>query len=109
VRTLLDKECSYFACVGTYSEKLHDAIDDFFYQYNEERGIERSDLVTTYHHNESTEDVIAYFVHGTELRCKPNGCLVAVLGDTLEDEEMGDFIKKHECKPMEGSEPTQQV
>jgi hypothetical protein len=97
IRFLLDKGCSYFVCVGTYSESLHDAIDDFFYQYNEELGIERSrDIVTTYHTNETTEDVIAYFVHGTELRRKENGCLVAILDDSPEDQEIRNFIKNHE-------------
>lgn len=100
VRYLLEKGSSYFVCVGAYSERLHDAIDDFFYLYNEEKGIERSDLVTTYHHNESTEDIIAYFVHGTELRLKPNGGLIAILGDTPEDQEIRDFLKKSECKPL---------
>lgn len=105
IRTLLDRGCSYFACVGTYSEDLHDAIDDFYYRYNEAQGVERSDLVTTYHHNESIDDVIAYFVHGTELRCRKNGCLVAVLDGAPEDQEIEDFIKKYECKPMEGADP----
>lgn len=103
VQYLLEKGSSYFVCVGTYSESLHDAIDEFYYLYNEERGLEGTDLVTTYHYNESTEDVIAYFVHGTELRCKPNGGLVAILGDTPKDQEILNFIKKRECEPLERS------
>src|SRR3954468_20386621 len=69
IRFLLDRGCSYFACVGTYSEDLHDAIDDLFYQRNNELGVQKNrDIVTTYHVGEPTEDVVAYFVHGTELR-----------------------------------------
>jgi len=100
IRFLLENRCSYFACVGNYSERLHDAIDEFLYQYDEEIGSQLSrDIVTTYHNNESTEDVIAYFVHGTELR-SANGCLVAILDDSLlEDQGIMNFIKTHEAQP----------
>lgn len=95
IRLLLDNGTSYFACIGKYSESLHDEIDDFLYKYDEELGVERSlNIVTTYHDDESVEDIFSYFVYGTELRCE-HGCLVAILGDFPEDIEMSDYVKSH--------------
>lgn len=93
VRLLLDRGVSYLLCMGEYAECLHDEIDEFLYLYDEELGAVRSvDIVTSYHTDESVEDVFAYFVHGTELRQK-NCCLVAILGNSAEDMKIEDFVK----------------
>ncbi len=88
VRFLLDRGCTYFVCAGVYSEELHDAVDDFLYQYDDELGVEKSiGVVTTYHADESIEDVVNFFVHSTVIWDKAKGCMVAIL-DASDSEEM---------------------
>ena len=90
IRLFLERGCTYFVCAGEYSEALHDAIDDFLYQHDDEFGVEKSkDIVTTYHADESVEDVVNFFVYSTEIRDKNNGYLVAVLDeDAIFDAEI---------------------
>lgn len=80
VRFLIDKGCTHIVCAGVYSEALHDAIDDCLYEYDDETGVEKSrEIVTTYHPNESIEDVVNFFVHSTDIKDKDNGYLLAIL------------------------------
>lgn len=82
IRFFLERRCTHFVCAGEYSEALHDAIDDFLYQYDEQLGSEISkEIVTTYHADESIDDVVDFFVRSTEIRDKKNGYLIAVLDE----------------------------
>lgn len=96
IKLLLDKGATYFVCVGTFSEKLHDEIDELMYQYDDEHGTEHSiNMVTTYHADDTLEEVVDYCVYATELRDKDKGCILAVLDETSEkDENMEILLKK---------------
>jgi hypothetical protein len=96
IKTLLNKGTTYFVCVGAYSEKLHDEIDELLYQYDDDRGTKESvNIVTTYHANETVEEAVDYCVYSTELRDKDNGCILAILDDdSIEDREIKEFLEK---------------
>ena len=96
IKTLLDKGTMYFVCVGTYSEKLHDEIDDLLYRYDDKRRSKWSvKIVTTYHANDTVEEAIDYCVYATELWDKDNGCILAILTDnSVEDREVKEFLEK---------------
>ncbi len=51
-----------------------------FISIDDELGVEKSiGVVTTYHADESIEDVINFFVHSTVILDKVKGCMVAIL------------------------------
>lgn len=82
IKLLLAKGAKTFVCIGGYSESLHDEIDEIIYEYDEERKIsEVSEIITTYHDDESVDDAVNYFVHGTEIPEAESGGLLAILGD----------------------------
>jgi hypothetical protein len=93
IKLLLAKGAKTFVCIGDYSESLHDEIDEIIYEYDEERNVsETSEIITTYHDDESIDDVVNYFVHGTEIPGGKNGGLLALIG--VGDEEVEDWLKK---------------
>ena len=94
IKLLLDKGATYFVCVGEFSEKLHDEVDELMYQYDDEHGTEYSiNIVTTYHADDTLEEVVDYCVYAAEL--KGNGCILAVLDESSEeDQNMQVFFKK---------------
>jgi hypothetical protein len=96
IKFLLDKGTTYFVCIGSFSEKLHDEIDELMYQYDDEQGTERSiNIVTTYHADDTLEEVVDYCVYATELKDKDNGCILAILDESSEeDQNMEAFLKK---------------
>jgi hypothetical protein len=54
VEQLLSAGCRYFVCYGGESESLHDQIDDLVV------AIAAAGVTTTYHDDESVEDVISF-------------------------------------------------
>ena len=96
IEFLLDKGATYFVCVGAFSEKLHDEIDELMYQYDDEHGTERCiNMVTTYHADDTLEEVVDYCVYATELRDKDRGCILAIMDESSEeDENMSALLKK---------------
>lgn len=96
IEFLLDKGATYFVCVGAFSEKLHDEIDELVYQYDDKHGTERSiNMVTTYHADDTLEEVVDYCVYATELRDKDGGCILAIMDESSEeDENMRALLKK---------------
>lgn len=80
VKFLLVRGARAFVCLGSYSEQLHDEIDEIIYEYDEEHDVEiATGILTTYHADESIEDVVNYFVYGTELPSSENGGLLAIV------------------------------
>lgn len=77
VKNLLAKGCRYFVCTGTYGEKLHDFIDDIVV-YKEDQTI-----VTTWHDDETPEDIVYFFVNLTDIWEEKRGGLVAVLDESI--------------------------
>jgi len=57
ISKLLQAGCRYFVCFGNNSESIHDLIDDCIVDGDYEG------VVTTFHDNESEEDVLSYFLH----------------------------------------------
>lgn len=96
IKFLLEKGANYFVCVGSFSEDLHDAIDDFLYRYDEEHDSTLGvNTITTYHVNESYGDIIDFFVFATEIKDKKYGCLLAIFGNnTEENNELMEALKK---------------
>ncbi len=91
---LLDKGCSYFVCVGTYAEQLHDFVDDLVL---EQEGLLKnkpySHVMTTYHDDESLDDVINFFINATEIWDTTNGGLIAILDDMItEDRKIKSYL-----------------
>ncbi len=93
IKLLLAKGAKTFVCIGDYSESLHDEIDEIIYEYDEERNISAaSEIITTYHDDESVEDAVNYFVHGTEISEVEVGGLLALIGDG--DQEVEECLRK---------------
>ena len=93
IKLLLTKGAKTFVCIGDYSESLHDEIDEIIYKYDEERNIsEASEIITTYHDDESVDDAVSYFVHGTEIPEIKAGGLLALIG--VGDQEVEECLKK---------------
>lgn len=63
-------------CVGEDSEELHDILDGFFEM--DESVVDC--VVTTYHDDESIEDVANLFLHGVVLYNVKNTCFLVVAG-----------------------------
>ena len=78
VNFYLSKGAKYFVCIGSFSESLHDEIDELIYQYDDEQGSNISSyVVTTYH--ESIEDAVDYAIFATQLDSSNDECIIAVL------------------------------
>ena len=70
---LINKGCIYFVCVGQYAEFIHDRIDDIIVYEN------KLDVMTTYHIDQSFEEVAYFFINLTELSVHEGTCFVAFL------------------------------
>lgn len=78
--TLLEKGAKYFACIGEFSERLHDQIDDFIYQFEEScRDGSSLGIVTTYHSNDTIEEAIDYCLYGIPYEDTKSKYILAVL------------------------------
>ena len=95
VRNLLLKGTRNFVCLGRFSEQLHDEIDELIYQFDDENGSElATNILTTYHSDESIEDGVNYYVCGTQFKDKTSSCLLAILNeDSAEDREVKSFLE----------------
>lgn len=101
IKLLLAKGVKTFVCIGYYSESLHDEIDEIIYEYAEEHDISAaSEIITTYHDDEPVDDVVNYFVHGTEIPETESGGLLAILGDG--DKEVEASLKKAQFDVTKG-------
>jgi diadenosine tetraphosphatase ApaH/serine/threonine PP2A family protein phosphatase len=89
IKRLIEKGCRYFVCSGLYAEELHDLIDEIIV-YEERREI---DVVTTFHEDETPEEVVNFFVNTTDVWEKKHGGLVAILDVTSpEDRLIKEFL-----------------
>lgn len=92
IKFLLARGTKTFVCLGDYSEQLHDEIDEIIYEYDEERGTDvATKVLTTYHADETIDDAVNYFVHGTELPDPRIGGLLALIG--ARDYEVKRFLE----------------
>ncbi|MBB4820190.1 hypothetical protein HNP29_003583 [Pseudomonas alcaligenes] len=97
VNMLLEKGAKSFVCVGSYSEGLHDEIDRILYERCECSHVEEVlTVTTTYHDDESVDDVVSYFIYGTSIPNARSGGLLAVVGEG--DREVKDCLSKHVVK-----------
>ena len=93
IEVLLKKGCSHIVCAGSYAEQLHDLIDDIVEDSSDLFDDRPYDVVlTTYHDDDSAQDVAEFFTNATDVWEKENGGLVAVLGEGDDD------IKAHLLK-----------
>jgi hypothetical protein len=82
VRFFIGKKCVFFVCLGTYSEELHDVIDECLFEYDDEYGKDVGvNIITTYHNNESVQDVVNFFIYSTEIEDNNFNFLFAYLDD----------------------------
>ena len=95
VRSLILKGARNFVCLGALSEQLHDGIDDIIYQIDDEIGSElTSDILTSFHSDESIEDGVNYYVFGTQFNGQDNSFLLAILSrGCSEDREVRSFLE----------------
>ena len=70
VKALLRAGCRYFVCFGSNSEHVHDRIDDLVI----DGGFDGT--VTTWHDDESEEEVAEFFAHSVTSRMKSAVVLV---------------------------------
>lgn len=88
VKRLLESGCRYFVCAGTYAENLHDLVDDVIFSWGG-----RETILTTYHEDESNEDVANFFVNATVISSHETSGLAAILDDSrLEDRLLKDSL-----------------
>jgi hypothetical protein len=73
----------YFVCAGHCAEALHDLVDDVIDLANP---CERP--ATTFHNDDSAEDVVNFFVHTATIRDNGSGGLVAVLRKNCPDDNL---------------------
>lgn len=93
IRLFLARGTISFACLGNYSEQLHDAIDEIIYEYDEEHNTSLATaILTTYHCDESIKDAVNYFIYGTEFPDLENGRLLALVGDN--DKEIKEILER---------------
>lgn len=93
VQALLNRGCSYFICVGEYSEELHDALDDFLESIDGFYGKDKQVILTTFHTDESAEDVANFFLHGVIEENPSESCQVAVLNEESKfDSELREIL-----------------
>ena len=79
-QTLHVKSIVYVACVGTFAEKLHDEIDEKFYQLQDENQNTRlATFITTHHDKESLSDVVNYCLYATGKASQEDLTLLAIL------------------------------
>lgn len=93
VKRLLENGCRYFVCAGTCAENLHDLVDDVVLSLGE-----KETIVTTYHEDESAEDVANFFVNATDLSSQENEGLAAILNDAI----LGDNLLKDSLTNING-------
>ena len=86
IEKLIDMGCKYFVCVGAYSEKLHDFIDDVLLDRSINSQFEDSDVMTTWHDTETVEEVAEFFLYSTNA----SNCLLMVFLEQgrREDDEL---------------------
>ena len=61
---LLAAGCLWFVCFGERAEEIHDRIDDFIVEQ------EYQDVTTTYHSEESEQDVAEFFTNVALMKMK---------------------------------------
>ncbi len=81
INYLLSKGAMYIACIGTFSELLHDEIDEFV----EQNGLLH--IVTTFHANDTMEEAVDFCVYGTDLNDQGRNCILAVLDEQCEQDK----------------------
>ncbi|MFZ3000384.1 MAG: hypothetical protein WA071_08635 [Undibacterium umbellatum] len=79
---LIKKGCTYFVCAGTYAENLHDLIDDIIFDQ------EGRAIATTYHEDETAEDVANFLVNATDIGNKSNSGLIAIFDNVSPGDEL---------------------
>ena len=86
ITSLVVKGVKYVACIGTYSEKLHDEIDNLIWRIDNDNKL---NIVTTYHVNDTIEEAVLYCVYATELKDSDKEFILAILDDEAsEDREV---------------------
>jgi hypothetical protein len=91
-RRLLRVGCRFFACFGAYAERMHDTIDDTLIQEETIRNITYNDVVTTFHSNETPNDMALFFLNHCRLS-GISGRLLVVLDENRQvDEALGEMI-----------------
>lgn len=68
-RGLLEAGCTYFVCFGQRSEEVHDRIDDIIVERTCD-GQGYDGVVTTFHSDESEQDVAEFFTHAVLKKLK---------------------------------------
>ena len=93
---LLNRGTCYFVCAGDYSEQLHDEIDELIYKYDETHNSDKStNVITTYHTDDSIEEIANFYLYGTEIHEEGHGCLLAILNEEApEDRKMKEILLK---------------
>ena len=73
INDLLARGCTYFVCAGTFAEELHDIVDAII-------STARVELITTtFHPDETAEDVVNFFIYTTTILNDDRNALVAIL------------------------------
>ena len=82
VHKLLERGCTYFVCAGAFAEELHDLIDDIIFLYPR-----NDNIATTFHNDETPDDIVNFFVYTTSILNDERAALVAILDTSFPQDE----------------------
>ena len=79
IEYFFSQQVKYIICVGSFSEQLHDDIDDHMFQFEDENDIPVSEnLVTTFHSSDTADEISNFFVYATDID-ENTECLLTIL------------------------------
>lgn len=91
IKELLARGCTYFVCAGTFAEELHDIVDEII-------STARVELIaTTFHPDETAEDVVNFFIYTTTIPNGDRNALVAILDITCNQDVLLMNLAEQEC------------
>jgi hypothetical protein len=94
VEEMLERGCTYWVCAGTYAEGMHDLIDDII-----SNKLRDESIATSFHEDETAEEVINFFIYTTTIRDVERGALVAVLDPGIpQDSILVNLLAQHQAR-----------
>lgn len=75
---LLKRGLKYVVCIGRYSEKLHDEIDQWLDEYSIQND-NSIGIITTFHPDETIEEIVDFFLYGIVFDDINNKCSLVVV------------------------------
>jgi hypothetical protein len=81
IKNLIDGGCRYFICAGKDSEFLHNYVDNIYLESSID---ESDDFLTTWHDDETNEDIADFFINSKNVK---NSLLVAFFDESNKEDK----------------------